>query len=638
MAIGKMPYGSIVPRPDHPPEAPVQHGNRLGSETVKEARADQEPTDTGHNEIFRLAESRLDRGNVVGAWAAYERAMTLMAADRTSSGDLQLQYARSAGVALQEFGERYGNGEALLAAAAIFRRALGYDIDIGVTKVYLGNALVRLAHQENSIELAREARASFESALTELSSTNLAFFIRAKLNVVATSRLIAEYEKDLPLIDRCITDLQTLATELAATASPDRARAETALGNAILVRHHLSLDPEHGLEEAVAAYRRAVALSDDNIERAKNQIDLAAALSEADQPDEAIKICTDLSRILSLEQFPLAWADMEIVRADALRTLGESAPQAESTQEYLDRAVQAYTGVLDAGSWPPVVRTKARIRLAGTLVLLSTRQTIATTKDLLKQAISLYDDALPDLAPEDQLTLRAGRDAVSEELNRWLSQDSDDINVEFTDPEYDNVIPLESSPQPSDNKAVRPMTTLYEDFELFLRSHGIVSHSIRADLLRGILPIIEAARKTSDNVAKAKPKWKTRGGDDLNLTPVQFIQKHYAAELAAGILHKGVIHSEDPDLYRGLFNWLNNPKNSLPDDFDLPTKSEWNTRRLPEIGGLLKSSQSGEAGKQADPATRELIRLYEVAKKRAGKASRPPQPARRSRIRGPHAS
>jgi hypothetical protein len=261
---------------------------------------------------------------------------------------------------------------------------------------------------------------------------------------------------------------------------------------------------------------------------------------------------------------------------------------------------------------------------------------MAAGNDLLKRAISLYDDALPDLAPEDQLALRAGRDAVSEELNRYLSQDADNINVEFTNPEYDNIIPLESSPQPSDNKAVRSMTTLYEDLELFLRSHGIVSYSIRADLLRDILPIIEGAQKTSDGATKAKPKWKTRGGDDLNLTPVQFIQKHYAAELAAGILHKGVIHSEDPDLYRGLFNWLNNPKNSLPEDFDLPTKSEWNTRRLPEIG-LLKSSQSGEAGKQADPATRELIRLYEVAKKRAGKASRPPPPSRRSRTRGPHA-
>ena len=269
--------------------------------------------------------------------------MTLMAVDKSATADLQLQYARAAGVALQEFGERHGNKEALLAAAAIFRRALGYDIDTGVTKVYLGNALIRLAHQENSIELAREAQASFESALTELSSSaNLAFFVRAKLNIIATDRLIAEYEKDLPSIDRCIADLQTLAAELAATTSPDRARAETELGNAIMARHHLSPDPEHGLEEAVAAYRRAVALSDDRIERAKNQIDLAAALSEADQPDEAIKICTDLSRILSLEQFPLAWADMELVRADALRILGENAPQAESAQEYLDQAVQIY--------------------------------------------------------------------------------------------------------------------------------------------------------------------------------------------------------------------------------------------------------------------------------------------------------
>ena len=637
MAIGKMPRRSVVPRPEHLPEAPLGHGNRLGSGTAEEARTRQGPTRTEHDEISRLAESRLDHSNVVGAWAAYERAMTLMAVDQTASGDLQLQYARAAGVALQEFGERHGNTEALLAAAAIFRRALGYDIDTGVTKVYLGNAIVRIAHQENSIELAREAQASFESALTELSSSaNPAFFVRAKLNIIAASCLIAEYEKDLPLIDRCIADLQTLATELAATTSPDRARAETELGNAIMARHHLSPEPEHGLDEAVAAYRRAVTLSDDEFERAKYQIDLAAALSEADQSDEAIKICTDLSRILSLERFPLAWANMELVRADVLSTLGESDPQAESPQKYLDQAVHVYSGVLDAGSWPPAVRTKARIRLAGTLVLLSTRQTMAAAEDLLKQAISLYDDALPDLAPDDQLALRAGRDAVSEELNCRLSQYSDDINVEFTDPEYDNVISLESSPQPPDSKAVRPMTTLYEDFELFLGSHGIVSHSIRADLLRNILPIIEAARKTSDDASQAKPKWKTRGIDDLDLTPVQFIQKHYAAELAAGILHKGVIHSEDPDLYRGLFNWLSNPKNSLPDNFDLPTKSEWNTRRLPEIG-LLKSSQSGKAGKQADPAARELIRLYEVAKKRAVRASQPPQPARRSRIRGPRA-
>ena len=82
------------------------------------------------------------------------------------------------------------------------------------------------------------------------------------------------------------------------------------------------------------------------------------------------------------------------------------------------------------------------------------------------------------------------------------------------------------------------MTISYEDFDLFLRSHGIASHSIRADLIRNILPIIEAAQKNSDNAAEAKPKWKTRGGDDLDLTPVQFIQKHYAAELAAGFCIK----------------------------------------------------------------------------------------------------
>ena len=44
MAIGKMPRGSMVQRPDHRPEAPLQHGNRLGSGTVEEARTRQGPT------------------------------------------------------------------------------------------------------------------------------------------------------------------------------------------------------------------------------------------------------------------------------------------------------------------------------------------------------------------------------------------------------------------------------------------------------------------------------------------------------------------------------------------------------------------------------------------------------------------
>ena len=54
-----------------------------------------------------------------------------------------------------------------------------------------------------------------------------------------------------------------------------------------------------------------------------------------------------------------------------------------------------------------------------------------------------------------------------------------------------------------------------------------------------------AAKTARENTtrAKAKPraKWDDRKGADAKLTPPEFIAKHYAAEMAAGTLHRGVI-------------------------------------------------------------------------------------------------
>jgi hypothetical protein len=104
-----------------------------------------------------------------------------------------------------------------------------------------------------------------------------------------------------------------------------------------------------------------------------------------------------------------------------------------------------------------------------------------------------------------------------------------------------------------------------------------------------------------------RPQFRERTGNDFQLSPPDFIKIAYAQEIAAKTLHKGLIHREDAGLYTDLHNWLRDPENKIPDDLDLPTYKEWNTRRL------------------AEPAMREAMRLREVEKGRAkaGEATRP---------------
>jgi tetratricopeptide (TPR) repeat protein len=107
----------------------------------------------------------------------------------------------------------------------------------------------------------------------------------------------------------------------------------------------------------------------------------------------------------------------------------------------------------------------------------------------------------------------------------------------------------------------------------------------------------------------ARPKFRERTGDDLKLSPPEFVKIAYSRERADGTLHKGLIHRDDPGLYTDLHNWLRDPQNRMPDDLDLPTYHEWNTRR------------------RADPATQEAIRLQEVERgrrRREGETQRPP--------------
>ena len=113
-------------------------------------------------------------------------------------------------------------------------------------------------------------------------------------------------------------------------------------------------------------------------------------------------------------------------------------------------------------------------------------------------------------------------------------------------------------------------------------------------------------RARGDNTPRTNPKpralWDSRKGADAKLSPPEFIAKHYAAEMAAGTLHRGVIAQYDKPLAVKLANWLRT--HPMPEGIDIPTLPEWNTRQL---------------GKLKGEAERDVLRLYEVARKRKSK-------------------
>ena len=111
----------------------------------------------------------------------------------------------------------------------------------------------------------------------------------------------------------------------------------------------------------------------------------------------------------------------------------------------------------------------------------------------------------------------------------------------------------------------------------------------------------DTAREMMDRAdAEPRLKWKKDALPGEN--PAAFAWRAYQAEAKAGTLHRGLIAQEDKDLAVKLANWLRTY--DMPEGFDIPTKPEWNTRQLPKLSG---------------EAEREVLRLFEVARKRKSK-------------------
>jgi tetratricopeptide (TPR) repeat protein len=119
----------------------------------------------------------------------------------------------------------------------------------------------------------------------------------------------------------------------------------------------------------------------------------------------------------------------------------------------------------------------------------------------------------------------------------------------------------------------------------------------RVDRALEYLLAADAPRETTDRAAaEPRPKWETDARPDED--PAHFVARAYAAEMAAGMLHRGIIRRDDPELHRRLNNWLRT--HAMPEGIDIPTLPEWNTRELerraerPRSGRRIVRTEEGK--------------------------------------------
>ena len=141
------------------------------------------------------------------------------------------------------------------------------------------------------------------------------------------------------------------------------------------------------------------------------------------------------------------------------------------------------------------------------------------------------------------------------------------------------------------------------------RRAAIVEAARREGLVTLAAPEPASVAEVPYTATEPRPVWDTRAGDDLHLTPEQFVAKYYAAEKAAvtprpqwdkegkfgnrpadfiaiafrpemlaKTLHRGVVAAEQKDLAVKLASWLRS--HEMPKGVDIPTQPEWNTRQL----------------------------------------------------------
>ena len=106
-----------------------------------------------------------------------------------------------------------------------------------------------------------------------------------------------------------------------------------------------------------------------------------------------------------------------------------------------------------------------------------------------------------------------------------------------------------------------------------------------SDIVRDVFPelaILEASERHLLPPRTPPAKWP--GAKHSDLSPVEFVKLHYAPWLGKGLTRADLLVL-DPALYRTLRGWIK--KHGLPEDLDLPSLPQSNTRKLEALAGLV---------------------------------------------------
>jgi tetratricopeptide (TPR) repeat protein len=269
------------------------------------------------------------------------------------------QFLRYHALELCDYGNEFGDNDALLQAIAVFRAMLTeyfrnrMPLDWAGTQNNLGSALSMLGGREGSTARLEEAVAAFRAALTESARERVPLDWAATQNNLGNALLtLGGHENGTACLEEAVAAYRAALTERTRERVPhDWAATKNNLGNALLTLGKRENSTAH-VEEAVAAFRAA--LTEFIRERvpldwAMTQTNLANALgtlgereSGTARLEEAVAAIRAALTERTRERVPLDWAATQNSLGNALARLGER----ENDTAQLEEAVAAFGAAL----------------------------------------------------------------------------------------------------------------------------------------------------------------------------------------------------------------------------------------------------------------------------------------------------
>ncbi len=355
------------------------------------------------------ADAALLRLDVAEANGHYEDGIAVLA---DAPADSRLRYTLAAADALQDFGDRAGRNDALLACLGLYELALGdvprerVPLDWAMTQNNLGAALWTLGERESGTARLEQALDAYRAALEEWSRERVPLEWAATQNNLGNAlQKLGERESGTARLEQAVDAYREALEEFTRERVPLKwAMSQNNLGVALATLGERESGTAR-LEQAVAAYRAALeertrerapldwAMTQNNLGNALKT--LGARASGIAQLQQAVAAYRAALEERTRERVPLQWATTQNNLGNALRALGER----ESGTARLEQAVTAYREALEE-----FTRERVPLRWAGTQNNLGAAFARLGAREIgaarLEHAVAAYRAALEEFTRE----------------------------------------------------------------------------------------------------------------------------------------------------------------------------------------------------------------------------------------------